>query len=171
MSLLFESLLYILMTPVLLLLTLLAILLVGSPFIMLANFWYEKWLIRSFEKRFGADRNILFIYNNNYKWNEYLKYELFPKIESHTVLLDITDGYQNKKDDLRVRIFEHFRSKEEYCPLAIVINEQKKFELFHFYRPLLKNYRGNNAKLLRLEQKLLRASGFLDNQVNSVVNQ
>ena len=170
MSLFFESLLYLVMTPVLLLVTLLAMLILVSPVMFLVNSWYEKYLAGAFRKKFGADKKVLFIFNNNYKWNEYLKYELFPKIEATAVYLDISDNYENS-DDLRIRIFEHFKSKEEYCPLALVINDRNKFEQFHFYRPLLKNYRGNNAKLVKLERQLLKSIGLADNPVNSGVSQ
>lgn len=159
MDIFFESILIILAVPLIL-----GIVLVGSSLILSvpllgSDYLTKRILINKFLKKYSFEKNTIFVYSHNFKWDDYLENQLFPQIADSTIFYDI-NSEKTKNRTIEKSLFEHFKPSKEYSPMAIVLTEKKKVKIFHFYLPLVKNYRGNGAKLQKLETEFLSISKF-----------
>ncbi|MBI1977012.1 MAG: hypothetical protein HYS56_05840 [Candidatus Omnitrophica bacterium] len=130
-------------------------------FWMMIQGWklYGVWLGRQFKKKwYPRGKAALFIHSNSPNWDDYIRENMFPKIEKDIVCLNWSERNSWLKEDrLESRIFRYWGGGKEFNPLAIVFPPKGKVNVIRFWQGF-KDFKHGKDRLLRnAEDEFFRA--------------
>ena len=149
-----EILILILLSPVLLLVTLiwLIFLIISYPFISL----YEQWLKYQFWRRHGKfGRFVLFVYSDSPNWKDYIEANILPCIKEHVVTLNWSKRREwEQTNPFEAKIFYHWAGEEEFNPMAIILPLSGKVKEVRFWQAF-RDFKHGKDKALKAAEDIL----------------
>ncbi len=129
---------------------------ISLPFLLVYDFFEGLVLSYLFRKKLKQNKkHILFIYSNSPNWEEYLKKNVFPKIEDKTIFLNWSNRseWENIKP-IEAKVFEHWGGNYEFNPMAIIFTPYKKVKTIRFFKAFKQCKKGKTSLLEEQESKL-----------------
>ena len=156
----------VLLTPVLLLVTVLgvAFLVVRFPFVKI----YEQWLKHQFWQRHGKfGRFVLFVYSDSPNWKDYVEENILPRIESHVITLNWSKrGEWQKTNPFEAKVFNHWAGRKNFNPMAILFPREGKVKKVRFWQAFRDLKHGKDKLLKESEKNLFNEVEKHDRKVN-----
>jgi hypothetical protein len=104
-------------------------------------------------------RRVLFVYSDSPVWKEYVETNILPRLPKSAVILNWSQRSRWRSVDLAVWLFRFYGGWREYNPLALVIRPLRGPRVFRFWRAFRDFKHGKVETLQRLEATLLKEIG------------
>ena len=142
--------LFVVLIPVLIVVTALAFLLFLLTTTFLHITIWTWWCLRG--------RDILFVYSDSPLWHDYIEARILPRLGDRAVILNWSDRARWRISVARLA-FHHFGGSRQFNPLAVVFRPFHRSRMFRFWQPFRDFRRGHPETLQHMEQDFFRLIG------------
>ena len=134
----------------------LLVLFIVIPFRIVFDFFRGLYLRYLFCTKWKAEgKFILFVYSNSPNWQEYIENNIFPKLQSHVVILNCSRKSEWKKNPtVESKVFKHWGGERDYNPMAVIFPKFGKVRTIRFFQAF-KDYKHGKKDLLERQEALL----------------